>query len=73
MLVDCCGIAPESYARLLFACDGSTAEEGSQCMQLQHGLLVSSTVDLGLLMPDSVRLWQAAADEERHTALFSHF
>jgi hypothetical protein len=39
-------------------------------MQVQHGLMHSCTLDLGLPLPDSVRLWQAAADEERHEALF---
>jgi hypothetical protein len=41
-------------------------------MQLQHGLLQACSVDLGLPLADSARLWQAAADEERHEALFGH-
>jgi hypothetical protein len=42
-------------------------------MQLQHGLLHTCTIDLGLPLPDSVRLWQAAADEERQEALFGSY
>jgi hypothetical protein len=41
-------------------------------MQVQHGLLQSCTIDLGLPLPDSARLWQAASDEERQEALFGH-
>jgi hypothetical protein len=39
-------------------------------MQVQHGLLQASAMDLGLPRPDLVGLWQAAAAEERHLALF---
>jgi hypothetical protein len=39
-------------------------------MQVQHGVLQSCSLDLGLPQPDFMRLWQAAADEERQEALF---
>jgi hypothetical protein len=41
-------------------------------MQVQHGLLASSPLGFYIPLPDVVRLWQAAADEERHEALFGH-
>lgn len=40
-------------------------------MQVQHGLLMASSFDLGLPKPDVATLWQAAAAEERQDALFS--
>jgi hypothetical protein len=40
---------------------------------VQEGLLNSCAIDLGLPLSDSARLWQAAAEEERHEALFGSF
>ena len=37
---------------------------------MQHALLMASTFDLGLPLPDEAGLWQAAAAEERQEALF---
>jgi hypothetical protein len=34
---------------------------------------MSCPLDLGLPLPDSARLWQAAADEEHQAALFGTF
>jgi hypothetical protein len=41
-------------------------------MQVQHGVLASCPLGLSLPFVDAARLWQAAADEERHEALFGH-
>jgi hypothetical protein len=39
-------------------------------MQVQHAALLASFFDLGLPLPDTAGLWQAAAAEERRDALF---
>jgi hypothetical protein len=54
-------------------CDWCGSEEEEWDMQVQHGLLQSCTLDLGLPHPDAARLWQAASDEERQEALFGPF
>jgi hypothetical protein len=41
-----------------------------RCMQVQHAALLVSYFDLGLPLPDTAGLWQAAAAEERREALF---
>jgi hypothetical protein len=44
--------------------------QDTRSLQVQHGLLQVSNLDLGLPHPDSPGLWQVAAAEERQEALF---
>lgn len=39
-------------------------------MQVQHAMLMASSLDLGLPQPDAAALWQAAHDKEQHEVLF---
>lgn len=40
-------------------------------LQVQHIRLITAALELGVPAPDMPRLWEAAAHQQRHDALFS--
>ena len=65
----CVNTCPSSLSQYELHTVNSLASRWLPCLQVQHASILASGV-LDLAQPDVAGLWKAAADHERHDALF---